>query len=158
MSEENKEYLGDGVYAAFDGYQVWVTVEDGINTTERIALDIATFEALKEYAKKCYNEAANQMTTSLTLKSMTGAEMNNAELTTQKYILYLRLLDAESALASYEDIATHIYRQPLTPMLKEGIKKDLILAKEYQANPLKVLEEDMTEKLVKHKVIPIGGK
>ena len=29
MALENQQYLGDGAYAGFDGYQVWVLTYDG---------------------------------------------------------------------------------------------------------------------------------
>lgn len=42
------EYLGDGVYAGYDGYQIWLLVErDG--RTERVALEPATLLALQRY-------------------------------------------------------------------------------------------------------------
>jgi hypothetical protein len=44
-----KRYLGDGVYAGFDGYQIWVWAErDG--REHAIALDAQTMAALKKYA------------------------------------------------------------------------------------------------------------
>ena len=53
--EGRREYLGDGVYADFDGYQVWVFTHDGYRTTERIALpNDGTFTALMRYAARFY--------------------------------------------------------------------------------------------------------
>jgi hypothetical protein len=43
-----KAYLGDGVYADFDGFAVVLTTEDGISVQNRIVLEpevIAAFEA-----------------------------------------------------------------------------------------------------------------
>jgi hypothetical protein len=47
MSDE--QYLGDGVYASFDGYQIWLRAprEEG---DHRIALEPSVFRALLEYA------------------------------------------------------------------------------------------------------------
>jgi len=45
----NKEYLGDGVYADFDGYHVVLTTENGMHTTNRICLDDEVVEALELY-------------------------------------------------------------------------------------------------------------
>lgn len=46
--EENKEtYLGDAVYASFDGFQIWLRTGDG--NDNRIALEPAVFKALVEY-------------------------------------------------------------------------------------------------------------
>jgi hypothetical protein len=35
----DKRYLGDGVYADYDGYGVVLTTENGITTTNRIVLE-----------------------------------------------------------------------------------------------------------------------
>ena len=34
-----KIYLGDGVYAAHDGFGVWLTAEDGIQATDGIYIE-----------------------------------------------------------------------------------------------------------------------
>jgi hypothetical protein len=51
-------YLGDGVYAEFDGWQIWLGLEKG----ERlIALEPSVMERLKDYDKLLYtpiNEGA----------------------------------------------------------------------------------------------------
>ncbi len=43
-------YLGDGVYASFDGYQIWLDLR-GQDTTTRIALEPAVFAALEQFVK-----------------------------------------------------------------------------------------------------------
>lgn len=43
-------YLGDGVYASFDGYQIWLHA-DRNGTRHSIALDANTFDALMQYQK-----------------------------------------------------------------------------------------------------------
>ena len=48
------EYIGDGVYACHDSYQVWVHVTDGIRVYGSIALEPATYQALKNYADRIY--------------------------------------------------------------------------------------------------------
>lgn len=48
----NKEYIGDGAYAEFDGYGILVTAENGIMIQERIYLDPDVLKALIDYAKK----------------------------------------------------------------------------------------------------------
>jgi hypothetical protein len=50
---DNEVYLGDAVYASFDGYQIWLRTGDGNN--QRIAVDPAVFDALQEYAKHCWD-------------------------------------------------------------------------------------------------------
>lgn len=51
---QHGEYLGDGVYAHFDGYQVWLETGDGLGFYNPIALDRHVFEALKRYASRFY--------------------------------------------------------------------------------------------------------
>jgi hypothetical protein len=51
MTEET--YLGDGVYASFDGYLVWLRVtREGRD--ERVAIEPATFEALVSYVESIH--------------------------------------------------------------------------------------------------------
>lgn len=44
-----KIYLGDGVYASFDGFAIWLTTENGIVTTNRICLEPEVCQALSEF-------------------------------------------------------------------------------------------------------------
>ena len=46
---ENETYLGDAVYASFDGYQIWLRTGDGGN--QRIALEPLVLAALDAYRK-----------------------------------------------------------------------------------------------------------
>jgi hypothetical protein len=46
-----KEYLGDAVYADFDGYHVVLTTEDGTHTTNTICLEPEVLTALNHYVK-----------------------------------------------------------------------------------------------------------
>lgn len=41
-----KTYLGDGVYAAFDGYEITLTTENGIEVTNTIVLEPEVLSAL----------------------------------------------------------------------------------------------------------------
>ena len=51
---KSEQYLGDGVYALFDGYQIWLKVmRDG--REERIALEPEVFLTLSEFAGECWN-------------------------------------------------------------------------------------------------------
>lgn len=52
--DEDGEYLGDGVYATFDGYQVWLHTERDVNVWNTIAIEPETFERLVEYRAKVY--------------------------------------------------------------------------------------------------------
>jgi hypothetical protein len=49
MSENQEVYLGDAVYASFDGYQIWLRTGDGNN--QRIALEPQVLSALFDYAR-----------------------------------------------------------------------------------------------------------
>jgi hypothetical protein len=47
-----KMYLGDGAYAEFDGYTLIVTTENGIRTTNSIALEPDVWNELVEFARQ----------------------------------------------------------------------------------------------------------
>ena len=51
MSEDT--YLGDGVYASFDGYQIILDLRAQDSTT-RIALEPQVLEALDRYKEQCW--------------------------------------------------------------------------------------------------------
>lgn len=44
-----KKYLGDGVYADYDGFHIVLTTEDGINITNTIYLDLQVLDALQKF-------------------------------------------------------------------------------------------------------------
>ena len=46
-----RRYLGDGVYACFDNYQIWLESGGPNNDENRITLDSPTFESLLKYDK-----------------------------------------------------------------------------------------------------------
>jgi hypothetical protein len=54
VNTNNEIYLGDGVYASFDGYQIWIWTSDGINQSHRIALEPKAMTSLVSYIKRCY--------------------------------------------------------------------------------------------------------
>ncbi len=47
-----KEYLGDGVYADFDGEHIVLTAENGTTATDTVYLNREVFEALVGYEKR----------------------------------------------------------------------------------------------------------
>ena len=49
MKTANETYLGDAVYASFDGYHIWLRTGDGNN--QRIALEPAVLDSLFAYAR-----------------------------------------------------------------------------------------------------------
>lgn len=50
MPKTNHRSLGDGVYASFDGYHIWLAVNDHANNV--VALEPAVMEALNQYARE----------------------------------------------------------------------------------------------------------
>lgn len=57
---DHAEYLGDAVYASFDGYHIWLTTGDG--NDQRIALEPSVFRALVEYETQLRRRLAAQET------------------------------------------------------------------------------------------------
>jgi len=51
-----KIYLGDAVYADFDGFHIVLTTSDGIRDTNRICLDPSVTVAFEIYAKNLKKE------------------------------------------------------------------------------------------------------
>lgn len=52
MTEERKQYLGDGAYVSFDGYAVVLTTEDGLNTTNRVVLEPEILKHFEEWVER----------------------------------------------------------------------------------------------------------
>lgn len=50
--EYPKEYLGDGVYAIFDGYGIWLHANDHKNPTDRIYLESPVYDALVRFDQR----------------------------------------------------------------------------------------------------------
>jgi hypothetical protein len=46
-------YLGDGVYAVFDGARVWLTAENGVAATDAICLEPQVAAALVRFLVDC---------------------------------------------------------------------------------------------------------
>ena len=53
MNKPDKRYLGDSVYANFDGYHVVLTTENGLpdDPSNQIALEPQVLDALNNYAE-----------------------------------------------------------------------------------------------------------
>lgn len=58
MTDTFQEYLGDGVYASFDGYQIWLAVNHHDNKV--VALEPSVFSALERYVDRLI-ELQNQV-------------------------------------------------------------------------------------------------
>ena len=54
MEENKKEYLGDGVYAKYDGMGVWLTAENGYGVVNQIYIEDTIFYELKRYWERMY--------------------------------------------------------------------------------------------------------
>jgi hypothetical protein len=61
MPEREQEYLGDGVYASWDGYVIWLRTgaHEGAYVTNTIALEPGVFAALVKYERRV-GEAAER--------------------------------------------------------------------------------------------------
>lgn len=44
-----KEYLGDGLYVNFDGYQIALSAENGITATDTVYLEPQVLQSFLEY-------------------------------------------------------------------------------------------------------------
>lgn len=55
-SMSQPEYLGDAVYASFDGWQIELRTGDGNNQV--IYLEPRVYQALRRYAKRIWGEEA----------------------------------------------------------------------------------------------------
>lgn len=51
-SNPHRDYLGDSVYADFDGYAITLTTDNGYGATNTIYLEPAVLEALDRYRKR----------------------------------------------------------------------------------------------------------
>ena len=52
-------YLGDGVYASFDGYQIWLKTSNGYETTNEIAMESEVIQNLFEYIENLKKRISN---------------------------------------------------------------------------------------------------
>lgn len=51
MNDTKKRYLGDSVYANFDGYRIILTTENDFESSNTIYLEPGAIEALVDYIK-----------------------------------------------------------------------------------------------------------
>lgn len=58
MSQQ--EYIGDGVYASFDGYHIWLRTEREMGQWHEIALEPSVFHALTQYRTRIYQAARQE--------------------------------------------------------------------------------------------------
>ena len=51
-----KLYLGDGVYAEWDGYGVWLRCNGENNDRDKVYLEPSVLKSLNEFVKRCKGE------------------------------------------------------------------------------------------------------
>jgi hypothetical protein len=49
---EKADYLGDGVYAIYDGFGIWLHANDHKNPTDKIYLEPSVLNALNNFNKR----------------------------------------------------------------------------------------------------------
>ena len=49
----HEDYLGDGVYALFDGYAIWLRANDVNNPTDEICLEPQVIRSLYSFNEHC---------------------------------------------------------------------------------------------------------
>jgi len=54
-----EDYLGDGVYALFDGNSIWLHANDHKNPTDRICLEPNVLESLNRFNERCAETMKN---------------------------------------------------------------------------------------------------
>lgn len=52
---QHSEHLGDGLYARFDGFQIWLFASNGETKTEPVALEASTYGNLRRFASAKWN-------------------------------------------------------------------------------------------------------
>jgi hypothetical protein len=52
MDKNKPQYLGDGLYAKFDGYQIYLMANSHTHPTDTVALDGHTLAAFLKYVKQ----------------------------------------------------------------------------------------------------------
>ena len=57
MTSPNKDYLGDSVYATFDGYAITLTTENGLpsDPSNTIVIEPNVFEAIVRYWERMHD-------------------------------------------------------------------------------------------------------
>jgi len=53
MAFIHKDYLGDGVYALFDGYAIWLRANDAKQPTDEICLEPSVVRSLNRFNEHC---------------------------------------------------------------------------------------------------------
>lgn len=54
--KEPTTYLGDGAYAEYDGYSIWIYTSNGEEETNRICLEPNVYENLVDFVALCVSD------------------------------------------------------------------------------------------------------
>lgn len=65
-------YLGDSVYAIFDGYGIWLHANDHEHPTDKVYLELGVLERLAAFNKEVRSEEAVKMINQLNEKGGGG--------------------------------------------------------------------------------------
>jgi hypothetical protein len=57
MGGEIVTYIGDGVYASFDGFYIWIWTDN----SQRIALEPKVLSSLSRFAQGCFKAACERL-------------------------------------------------------------------------------------------------
>ena len=70
------EYLGDGLYADFDGYQIELYASNGVNTTNRVFLDPQVLEQFINYVEQLKESLTKRTNRGTVIEGVDDAERN----------------------------------------------------------------------------------
>lgn len=106
--DKDGEYLADGIYVTFDGYQIWLHTERDVNVWHTIALEPATFDLLLAYRAKVYAEAKTRALLFHVLRVYEMWELSNWELGDDsawehEFILRMQSLAEEVRLGGWNE-------------------------------------------------------
>ncbi len=57
-----KAYLGDQVYAQYDGYHIWIYTSDGIKNSDKIPLNQENLDNLNKFNLECKKPKSEEKT------------------------------------------------------------------------------------------------
>lgn len=72
-----KDYIGDGVYAAFDGFNIILTTENGVETRDTIYIEPEVLAALNRF-----NERARAKAKEMMAQTAIGGQMKGEQIET----------------------------------------------------------------------------
>ena len=61
MTESKEVYLGDGLYASYDGYQIMLRAPRGFDVDHEVYLEPSTLQSFQNYIKELENAKAKAL-------------------------------------------------------------------------------------------------